>query len=232
MPECSIIVVFDNNTLREDLIPGWGFACVVRFQQKTILFDTGGDGAVLLNNMKKLNVDPHDIEAVVLSHAHFDHTDGLGLFLEANPKVMVYLPQSFPASFKHRVLNTGAAVEDIDESRELFPGVFTTGEMKGAVPEEALVLVTSRGDVVITGCAHPGIVNIVQRAKSLTGNTIHLVIGGFHFPKPDVVTKFKELGVERVAPCHCTGDEGMAMFSKTYGTNYIEIGVGKGVDIE
>ncbi len=80
------------------------------------------------------------------------------------------------------------------------------------VDEQALgVLVKGRGLVVLSGCSHPGIVNIVRHMKNLTGEKILCVIGGFHLSilPPDVVEKtitgLEELDPELVIPCHCTG---------------------------
>jgi len=231
MKDHKIRVVFDNKTLKPDLSPGWGFACVIRYAGTTILFDTGADGSVLLNNMEKLNIDPREIGVVVLSHAHGDHANGLGHILAMNTDVTVYLPQSFPNTYKQGITSSGAKVEEIKGPKEMFYGVFTTGEMTGIIPEQALAIKTLYGTAVITGCAHPGIVPIVESAKQITGDSIYLVLGGFHFPKRSVVDSFRDLGVQKVAPCHCTGDEALEFFQEGYGDDYIEVGVGKEIEI-
>ena len=91
-------IVYDNNPGRGDLTPAWGFACVVGGLGKTILFDTGGDGRILLANLRKLGLDPNQIDAVVISHIHGDHTGGLASFLRLRRGVPVYTPTGFPAS--------------------------------------------------------------------------------------------------------------------------------------
>ena len=68
--DLTITVVYDNYSYREGLRTSWGFACVVRGTEKTILFDTGGDASILLSNMKKLSIDPRDIDVIVLSLIH------------------------------------------------------------------------------------------------------------------------------------------------------------------
>ncbi len=123
-------------------------------------------------------------------------------------------------------------MEEICQAKELFSGVFTTGEMTGIIEEQAMVLKTARGTVVITGCAHPGIVNILRTAEELTGQSIPLAVGGFHFPKRSVLDSFRELGVQKVAPCHCSGDEARGFFKEAYGDEYIDLGVGKEIVIE
>jgi len=74
----KIIIVYDNRTLDPNLTSGWGFACLVG---DDLLFDTGGDGRTLLSNMAQMGIDPAGIRTVVLSHAHGDHTGGLGALL-------------------------------------------------------------------------------------------------------------------------------------------------------
>ncbi len=91
-------IVYDNYQSDPDLRTDWGFGCVVDGFAKTILFDTGTSGQILLSNMSKLQIDPQDIDVVVLSHIHGDHTGGLAAFLDQNAQVTVFAPQSFPSS--------------------------------------------------------------------------------------------------------------------------------------
>ena len=234
----TVTIVYDNNYYDSRLSPAWGFCCLVKLPQKTILFDTGGDGTVLLHNMSKLRIDPKEIDVVVLSHAHGDHVGGLTSFLKCNSNVTVYMPVSFPQDLKDEVTNTGAKLEEVDKARELFDGAFTTGELDGGIKEQSLVLMTLKGLVVITGCAHPGIVNIAKKAKEIMGEKIYLMIGGFHLGgvSPSQISYIAEsllqLRVERVAPCHCSGEVARRLFSDYFGDNYIDCGVGKEILIE
>ena len=236
--EVTITIVYDNNKYDNQLTTAWGFSCVVKLPGETILFDTGGDGIILLNNMAKLGIKPGEIEAVVLSHIHGDHTGGLDEFLKQNSQVTVYMPLSFPQRMKQNVESCGANVKEVHEPQELLEGVFSTGELDGGVREQSLLVRTSRGLVVITGCAHPGVVNIVKRAKEVTGDKVYLVMGGFHLlgASPSRLSHIAEslgaLGVEKVAPCHCSGDEARELFSDYFGENYIDSGVGKEIIIK
>jgi 7,8-dihydropterin-6-yl-methyl-4-(beta-D-ribofuranosyl)aminobenzene 5'-phosphate synthase len=230
----EIIIVYDNNPFDSRLETGWGFSCLVRLPQKTILFDTGGDSATLLYNMLKLQIDPQEVEAVVLSHQHGDHAGGLGGFLEQNSNVTVYLPRSFPYMFKEDVSYLGAKVAEVHQAGELMPGVYSTGELGGGIKEQSLIIITSQGLVVITGCAHPGVVNIIKRAKEVVPDSkLYLALGGFHLgglssaELESIIASFRQLGVEKVAPCHCSGDQTRQIFKERYGTNYLESGVGK-----
>ena len=95
------------------------------------------------------------------------------------------------------------------------------------------LLIQKKGLVIITGCAHPGIVNIVKRTEELMKrDKVYLVLGGFHHPPLSCVKEFKELGVEKVAPSHCTGDLAREAFRKEYKENFIEYGVGKIIEIK
>jgi 7,8-dihydropterin-6-yl-methyl-4-(beta-D-ribofuranosyl)aminobenzene 5'-phosphate synthase len=228
----TITILYDNNEYDERLETAWGFSCLVEGLEKTILFDTGGDGALLLRNMHRLRIDPQDVDAVVISHAHGDHVGGLAGFLEENPAVTVYLPQSFPASIKDATREAGADLVEVGGPLEICQHLHSTGELGDSIKEQSLVVETSQGLVVITGCAHPWVVNIVRRAKELTGGEVHLVLGGFHLGGASesriagVIEDFQQLGVRRVAPCHCSGDVARRLFGEAYGTDFIPAGVG------
>jgi 7,8-dihydropterin-6-yl-methyl-4-(beta-D-ribofuranosyl)aminobenzene 5'-phosphate synthase len=234
--DVKITVVYDNNEHDPRLETGWGFACVVEGFEKRILFDTGGDGDVLLANMKTLGLDAQDLDAVFLSHIHGDHVGGLPRVLEANPAVTVYTPASFPVGFKEEVKGTGAAVVEVTAAWDICPGVGSTGEMGTSIVEQALVARTPRGLVVITGCAHPGIVEVVARARDLYGDDVHLVMGGFHLRAAadaelrDVAASFREMGVRYAGPCHCSGDRAREIFAEELSERYLKVGVGTEVE--
>jgi len=101
--EIMITIVYDNNAGREDLTTSWGFSCVVQGLEKTILFDTGGNGRILMSNMQKVGLDPQQIDAVVISHSHGDHTGGLASFLDWRGKVPVYIPRGMRGSFEELI---------------------------------------------------------------------------------------------------------------------------------
>lgn len=229
----TVTIAYDNNSHDDRLEAAWGFSCIVQLAGASVLFDTGGNGAVLLRNMEKLEIDPTEIDLVVLSHIHRDHVSGLEAFLEQNGNVTVYLPTSFPESLKDEVRFHAARLEEVHGPRQILPGVHTTGELDGGIKEQSLVVETEEGLVVITGCAHPGVVNVVREAREIAVGEVYLVLGGFHLggasrPRIEsVVDSFVQLGVEKVAPCHCTGENARSVFRERYGDNYIECGVGR-----
>ena len=224
----KITVVYDNRTLDPNLTSAWGFSCLVG---DDLLFDTGGDGRTLLSNMYKMGIDPAGIRTVVLSHAHGDHTGGLGALLGTGVRPTVYVPRSFPARFKADVRSLTTLVE-VHGPVEIRPSIHTTGEVGRGLVEQALAVETGDGLVVVTGCAHPGVVKMVRRAKESAGDEVYLVMGGFHLGGTSqrqvkaVIADFRQLGVQRVAPCHCTGDRAIRVFAEEYGDDFIETGVG------
>jgi len=235
--EVIITIVYDNNGCSGRLTAAWGFSCVVKRQQETILFDTGGDGRVLLSNMAELGISPDGIDVIVLSHIHGDHTGGIDEFLKRNSRVIVYTPLSFPEEMKQHIKAYGVNLVGVHEPSELFAGIFTTGELGSGIREQSLLVQTSKGLVLITGCAHPGVVNIVKRAKEITRDEVYMVVGGFHLGGAFMsqisyaAEILLQLGVEKVALCHCSGDEARKLFKDYFRENYLDCGAGQEIVI-
>jgi 7,8-dihydropterin-6-yl-methyl-4-(beta-D-ribofuranosyl)aminobenzene 5'-phosphate synthase len=233
----EITITYDNNPFDRRLRADWGFSCVIKLAGEAILFDTGGDGRILLDNMQKLSIDPKGIHMVVLSHIHGDHVGGLSFLLQQNRKMTVYVPGSFPQRLKEEIRHGGATLEEVRQAKEISPGIFTTGELDGGIKEQSLILASPHGLVVITGCAHPGIVNIVRQAKEIGRDRVYLVLGGFHLGGAttstieDIIKTFLKLGVQKVAPCHCSGERARKLFQGHFGPSYIPAGVGKEIII-
>ncbi len=233
--DLSLTVVYDNNPYRKGLETRWGFSCFIEGTERSILFDVGGEGPVLLKNMAMLKIDPGDVDVIVLSHIHHDHIGGLHSFLEKNSKVTVYMPNSFPNSFKDAVKNTGVKLIEVKRPLKISANVFSTGELGSWIKEESLIIKTNLGLIIITGCAHPGVVNIVKKAKAIFNSTAkaYMVIGGFHLSGMSgsqirgIVNYLKKEGVKKVAPCHCSGDLARRIFKKEYGNDCILAGAGK-----
>ncbi|MBU1662585.1 MAG: MBL fold metallo-hydrolase [Chloroflexi bacterium] len=233
----TISVVYDNHSFDRRLKTALGFSALVEYRGHTLLFDTGGDRSALLSNMGILGIDPTRIQSLALSHHHGDHTGGLSGLLKTGVRPMIYLLPSFSARFKRKI-GRKTAVTEVTPGQSLADGVFTTGEMYNRSAEQSLVIQTSRGLVVVTGCAHPGIVKIIAQAKDLFDDSVRLVMGGFHLRSKSeaemrtILADFRRLGVEKVAPSHCTGDQSIAMFAEEYGDDFIQSGAGKIIHVD
>jgi len=228
----QMLTVYDNTSVRPGLVADWGFGAWLEYEGHVVLFDTGGNGRILLGNMEELGLDPARIEIVVLSHAHGDHIGGLEALLRTGVEPVVYVPASLPAAFKEEVRAQTELVE-VTDPIEILPGIHSTGEFRAGVREQGLIVETSEGIVVITGCAHPGITRMVETAHRIVEEDIALVVGGFHLAEQSestvrrIVADFREMGVEMVSPTHCTGPDAIAVFAEEYGDGYVEGGVGQ-----
>jgi len=199
----KITILYDNSA-NPDLKSGWGFSCLVDSGQK-ILFDTGDNGEKLIYNFEKLNIDPKSVDKVVLSHNHWDHVDGLGSFQELNHKAKVIYPEAF------------------SQLTEISTGVYSTGALGMLIKEQALIIKAEKGNIVITGCAHPGLETILQAAGQL--GEIYGVLGGFHgFSKLDELE-----GIQLIGPCHCT--QYKQQIKEKYPDQFVEIKAGSVVEI-
>jgi len=232
-----ITIIYDNNQYDQRLNSVWGFSALIEYRDYILLFDTGGDGQMLMDNMRILGIEPFQIDSVVLSHAHEDHTGGLTALLDTGAKPVVYLLPSFPASFKRQIEKITQVIE-VSPGQAFTDGLWTTGEVGGMIPEQALVIQTEQGLVVITGCAHPGIVAIVEQAQILFAEPVYLVLGGFHLDNKSeaeidaILMDFKRLEVKQIAPCHCTGEYAITRFVAEFGKDFIQVGARSVIRLE
>ncbi len=216
----------------------------------TVLFDTGSSDLIGYN-AQILNVDLQQIETIVLSHGHDDHTGGLMLF---EGQQLICHPDAFLK--RHRKSNhTELGIKWLEEEiRKRFKLTTSRGPVRiseqvyflGEIPRETsfesrstafrkadgtddfvmddsgLAVVTPKGLVVISGCAHSGICNMTAHARKVTGiEIVHLVIGGFHLQNDDQLTQttlewLKMNQVEQVVPSHCTGFSAQVAFLRSY----------------
>ena len=176
--------------------PVQGFSTLVETDANHLLFDTGSDGEVLLKALERHDIGVLDLDMVVVSHSHDDHTVGLSRLLYHNPRLPVSVPVG-ASSEVARKLPREAVIMGEDGPRKIFPWISTTGDMGGSVPEQALLLETIDGPVLMTGCAHPGLDTLM----SFIGGNASMVIGGLHDLSADDMPL---PGVGSVVACHCT----------------------------
>jgi 7,8-dihydropterin-6-yl-methyl-4-(beta-D-ribofuranosyl)aminobenzene 5'-phosphate synthase len=236
----NFIAIIYNNVLGDmtaGVRTGPGFSAFIRFRGKSIIFDTGADAAGLRNNIQVMNLDCRNLDAVVISHNHWDHVYGLPAiyeFIETNPAV--YVPSSAKDAISKQ--NPGATVVPVEEAMQIFPNIWSTGSIPTQfqcmpLAEQSLILDSDDSLHIITGCAHPGIVTIVEHIRKLfPGKPIALVTGGFHLvnaTKPEIMemsARLTQLGVKKVAPSHCTGRLATEAFKEDWKENYIPLYLG------
>ncbi|MDB4583946.1 MBL fold metallo-hydrolase [Draconibacterium sp.] len=211
----KITILYDNTLFQNNLKADWGFSCLLEAHGRTILFDTGANGAILLKNMEKLNIQPSSVGNVFISHAHFDHVGGLSAFLNENDQVNVYVPVSL------RGVRNAKRVIHVDKPTELYENFYSTGELENI--EQSMAVKTGNGLVLVVGCSHPDMKNIMDTASQF--GKIYAIVGGLHgFDEYDL---FKDLDV--ICPTHCT--QHIAEIKALYSEKYIEGGAGKIIEL-
>ena len=212
----KISIIYDNEALKEGLREDWGFSCLVEAYDKKILFDSGANGSILLENMKKLNIKPETIDEVFISHDHWDHTGGLSDFLKLNP-VKVYIP----LSCKRPRSANAVEVISVKGPLKIHENFFSTGELENI--EQSLVVKTQKGLVVIVGCSHSGVKNILKAASQW--GRVYALIGGLHgFKDFDLLED-----LELVCATHCTKFK--SEIKSRYPEKYIRGGAGKIIEL-
>ena len=187
----KVTIVYDNDVRSQGLKAGWGFSAVIETgHTPAVLFDTGADSPTLLHNMEELGINAKRIGIIVISHAHGDHTGGLPGILEINKEAEVYVPASFRGTIAGRKVTTVTKPLEISEE------VFSTGELRGI--EQSLAIKADKGILVVVGCSHPGVEEIIDAASRF--GKVYGIIGGFHGFRD-----FSRLsGLSLIVPCHCT----------------------------
>ena len=192
----KITILCDNEAL-EGFNSDRAFSCLVEAHGKRILFDTSEDGYLLVQNMLKIGGDLRGIDAIFLSHDHFDHAGAVCYLLNLTGSLPVFVPCSFDEDLKVEI-NKRAELVEIKDAAEIMDGFYSTGALGSNKKEQSLIVKTDKGNVVICGCSHPGLENILAKARER--GEVYGVLGGFHG-----FDKFEALeGLKMIVPCHCT----------------------------
>jgi 7,8-dihydropterin-6-yl-methyl-4-(beta-D-ribofuranosyl)aminobenzene 5'-phosphate synthase len=238
-PELEIRIIYDNTSVSQDYAPDWGFAALVSHRGRHILFDAGRKADLFMGNFRKLGIDLRSVSQVLISHEHADHTGGVSRLAPLNPGLIFYFLDRFPPGVYEDARKAGISPKRATGPFELAPGVYSTGAVDGAPPEQSLLIETTQGLVIVTGCSHPGIAKIIETAEKQRGkDSVRLLIGGFHMLKhsPEqiaaTVSRLRQLKVSAIMPAHCTGELAIAKFREAYGAKFDTAGAGKRIVLD
>ena len=261
-----ITILYDALGAPSALQKDWGYAALVEYGGKRILFDTGNNAKIFEHNVKQLGINLKQLDAVVVSHRHGDHTSGLKFVLQENPAVKIYVPQDItifngpvPRGFLNpqpsltpdlryfegrppEGLRIGSAwesanFEPVTKTVEIFPGFYvltTRSEKPGSMEmnEISLAIRTPKGLAVVVGCSHPGVEKILEGASKIDSR-LYTVTGGFHLvlARESEVQRTADvlhdtLGIQRVAPGHCTSELGFTVFMDRFKERFDRAGLG------
>ena len=261
----SITVVIDDYAGYEvGLLAQHGFSALIDTGDCKILFDTGQSGRALLNNLHILGIDLKQLDYIILSHRHYDHTGGLldvldeakkRILIIAHPDIVkpnyalkprlrsVGLPYSLNEVHKRggelvlsrkplRILDNIYFLGEIPRDPEFIklPETYTINSRNELVPDNlnddtALAIKLDADRVIIvTGCSHSGIVNIVRYTKEVLGvEAVEAIIGGLHLINADdvflerVCKELRKLNVNSLHVGHCTGFNAISYLRRVYG---------------
>ena len=192
----AIMPLVDARTAGEELAGESGVSCLVEAGDTRVLFDLGLNAqkespSPLLRNAKALDVDLDMVDAVVISHVHQDHVGGLraqmahSFVLPSEKLVAQRVPIYVPEPLEH----PGADVRVVDGPQIIAPAVATIGPIfralfvLGLTPEQALAVnLAGKGIVLVVGCGHQGVRQLVERAEALFDEPLYALVGGLHFP--------------------------------------------------
>ena len=214
----TITETYNNIPHNPGLQDAFGFSCY--FHEGRLLFDTGGDGGILLKNLNYLGIDPQDIDMLVLSHDHWDHNGGLAALLEARPDLKVFMPPGISDATAD-LIKSGGQMVIVEDWQELIPGVFSTGPLQGKVTEQSLAIVVDGGYFVVSGCAHPHISQVLSAVRA--HGQVQGVIGGFHDVSEEDLRSLA--GIPYLSASHCT--KNLEQIIAAYPDTYVKGGCGK-----
>jgi len=284
LESCRVTVIVDDAPARDgSLLYKHGLSILVEAASENstakILFDAGPSPGIFMRNAKALNLWLDDLDAVVLSHGHYDHTDGLPAVLRflSRPTPVIVHPKTFDLKFAYKpnisyighgldlsiVREYGGLLVPTRTPITLTNGIKTSGEIpletgyekpRGfwkaedyslvedtMIDEQALIVkLKTKGLLVVSGCAHRGIVNIVKHSQRVMHEeSVHAIIGGFHLSQADdelihsTVTSLKEdISPDYIYPCHCTGKKAIEELYETFGKRCEQLKTGDSITLK
>jgi 7,8-dihydropterin-6-yl-methyl-4-(beta-D-ribofuranosyl)aminobenzene 5'-phosphate synthase len=235
----AIKIIYNNlcSANRNNYRADHGFSAWIEFDGWNIMFDTGGDSSLLIDNLLAAGIEAAEPDIIVISHNHWDHVYGLpGILKATNNKPVVYLP--LDSGSKINAQYPSMKYVEITEPREIIKNIWIISPMPAEYKhtnfnEQSLVLTTGEKLFVFVGCSHPGIDRITAKISDLfPGKQIENLIGGFHLNSKsesevkNISDELKRLGVKNISPSHCTGEAAIELLQKEWGSNFIQLFLG------
>jgi 7,8-dihydropterin-6-yl-methyl-4-(beta-D-ribofuranosyl)aminobenzene 5'-phosphate synthase len=233
----TVTVIYDNYVHREGMKADWGYSVVIGGLESTILFDTGAKPDLFRENFAKTGLDAGTIDILAISHEHWDHVGGVSAFVKMKTGIPVLLPHSVSTPVRAQMAHYGLKPLLVKDAAMICQHLYTSGEFDCSIAEQALVLDTKNGLVVMTGCSHPGIVRMVREIRQTFNKDVVMLFGGFHLmdksdsEMAEIIAALKSLGVERCGATHCTGEKQIKLIREAFGDSYIELGTGNTITI-
>ncbi len=232
-----ITILYENHShpSRTDLEKGHGFTALIEFEGKKVLFDTGWNGSALLRNCTALDISLKHLDAVFLSHAHWDHIGGLPQVLEVAADPVIYYPDVFskvqPTEWEKMLLKPKIyRIKSFTSLGELSANAATTGcvAVHQYLGEQALLLrYNEQNDgILMVGCLHPGLKPFLEAARSFC--TVTHLIGGIHGFKD--VDYLKKSSIRHLYAGHCT--QHPTLFENLPYLEFSPLHVGMEIDIQ
>lgn len=249
-----------------------GLCIYVKAEKHKLLLDTGATAA-FAENAKVLGIDLSQVDTVVLSHGHYDHSGGILEFRRHNQTARIFMQRKAAGDYYHGERYIGIDKEilklsgvhlldgdyRIDEELYLFSGIqgrylwprgnqalssIVDGKrVQDDFSHEQCLVVTQEGkDILLSGCAHNGILNILEQYKSLFHRMPDVVISGFHMMKKSEYEEQEIAGIEETArelkkldtlfyTGHCTGQQAFAIMHGIMGEQLRQMHSGEEISI-
>ncbi len=229
----EIITIYDNIANDPQFKTDWGYACVINHPKKRILFDTGEHANILEKNLHTASIPIKSIDILILSHLHSDHIGGANWVVEQNPNVTVYIPDTFSKKLEHQLRIHCSNIIRVKKSISLAQNDFHIILTKNIwIKEISLAITTPQSNILISGCSHSGINNILDEARKYIKQDILTLFGGLHLLQTSdqnitkIAQKLKNSYLKKIAPCHCTGDKALTILKENFSDDFLINGVG------